>query len=79
MPAVAAMTMSMLRRVPAGVEQSSRSVPVRIFLDQFKIGQLSAASADQWCSMKQPSPPAVERPFDGAQPPSECPGNTTDE
>jgi len=47
MPAVVAMTVNMLRRVPAGVEQPSRSAPVRFFLDRFKIGQLSAGSADR--------------------------------
>jgi hypothetical protein len=31
MPAVVAMTLNMLRRVPASVEQPSRSVPVRFF------------------------------------------------
>ena len=47
MPAVVAMTVNMLRRVPAGVEQPSRSAPVRFSLDRFKIGQLPAGSADR--------------------------------
>jgi hypothetical protein len=29
--------------------------------------------------MKQPSPPAVDGPFDEAEPPFECPRDTTDE
>jgi hypothetical protein len=40
MPAVVAMS---VRRVPAGVEQPSRSAPVRFFLGRFKIGQYRQA------------------------------------
>jgi hypothetical protein len=46
MPATVAMTVNMLCRVPAGVEQPASFAPVRFFLDRLKTAQLSAGSAD---------------------------------
>ncbi len=59
MLAVVAMTVSMLRRVPAGVEQPSRSVVVQSFVDRIKIAQLSAGLAVRSDALRQPSPLAV--------------------
>ena len=53
-PAVVAMTVNMLRRVPAGIEQPSRSVPVRFFVDRIKIAQLPGGSAGRSGALRQP-------------------------
>jgi hypothetical protein len=70
MPAAVAMTVNLLRRKPAGVEQPASSAPVRLSWTGSRSPNYLQARAIEVALYEAPSLPAVEWPFDGAEPPS---------